>query len=79
MITLIATYVLNPGHEAELQEYLREVIPATRAEPGCHTYDVNRSTDDELTLGRAPDRRAATPSYRHPWRDAHRRLLLASR
>jgi quinol monooxygenase YgiN len=50
MITLIATYVLNPGHDAELQEYLREVIPATRAEPGCHTFDVNRSKDDELTL-----------------------------
>ncbi len=46
MIVLAVTYVIRAGHEAEAENYLRELISASRQEPGCRAYDVNRSTDD---------------------------------
>ncbi|GAC1299823.1 MAG: hypothetical protein NVSMB19_04990 [Vulcanimicrobiaceae bacterium] len=46
MITLAVTYVFRPDAVAEAEAHLRELIVATRREPGCRTYDVNRSNDD---------------------------------
>ena len=72
MITLIVTYVVSPGHEDELEGYARALIPATRAEPGCRTYDVNRGAEDDRTIvfyERYDDEEAlaahrATPHYK---------------
>jgi quinol monooxygenase YgiN len=62
MICLAVTYVIQAGHEDEAVALFRELIPATRAEPGCRMYLVHRSTtnarkfflyeqyDDQLAL-----------------------------
>ncbi len=47
MITLAVTYVVNAGREAEAEGFARELIAASRLEPGCRAYDVNRAKDDE--------------------------------
>lgn len=50
MITLAVTYVFRAGHEAEAEGFLRELIAATRREPGCRTYEIHRSKDDPRTF-----------------------------
>ncbi|GAC1441789.1 MAG: hypothetical protein NVSMB59_02850 [Vulcanimicrobiaceae bacterium] len=50
MITLAVTYVFESGHEREAERYLRELLAASRLEPGCRTYDVNRSTEHAGTF-----------------------------
>ncbi|MBD5655760.1 MAG: antibiotic biosynthesis monooxygenase [Candidatus Eremiobacteraeota bacterium] len=49
MITLVVVYVFSPGREAEAEGYLRELIVASRAEPGCRTYNVHRAKDEART------------------------------
>jgi len=46
MIALAVTYVIAPGREAEAEGHLRELIAASRREPGCRSYDVFRAQDD---------------------------------
>lgn len=44
MICVAVTYVIQTGREDEAVRLFRELIPATRAEPGCRMYLVHRST-----------------------------------
>lgn len=46
MICVAVTYRIQPGRESEAIQLFRELIPATREEPGCRMYLVHRSTTD---------------------------------
>jgi quinol monooxygenase YgiN len=46
MMVLVASYRCQPGRGDEVAAALREMLPASRAEPGCLLYLVNRSTED---------------------------------
>lgn len=46
MLVVIARYRARPGRGDEVAALLAPHVAATRAEPGCETFLVNRSTDD---------------------------------
>jgi len=46
MIALAVTYVFKAGHEEEAAGYFRELILASRREPGCRMYVVHRAKND---------------------------------
>jgi (4S)-4-hydroxy-5-phosphonooxypentane-2,3-dione isomerase len=46
MICLAVIYTFQPGKEEEAVGYLRELIPASRKEPGCRMYVVHRGKED---------------------------------
>jgi quinol monooxygenase YgiN len=46
MIALAVTYIFKAGHEEEAAGYFRELIPASRLEPGCRLYVVHRAKSD---------------------------------
>jgi quinol monooxygenase YgiN len=46
MIAVAVTYTFKPGHEDEAVAYFRELIPASRREPGCRQYVVHRAKSD---------------------------------
>ena len=50
MLCLAVTYVVKPGTEAAAAEHFRALIEGSRAEAGCRTYVVHRSTDDARTF-----------------------------
>jgi len=50
VLTLVVTYLIRPGHEAEAESFLRELIDASRLEPGCRTYTVHRSLEHPRTF-----------------------------
>jgi quinol monooxygenase YgiN len=41
-----ARWVAKEGEEAEVLRCIRELIPASRVEPGCRYYQPNRDPDD---------------------------------
>jgi quinol monooxygenase YgiN len=41
-----ARWVAKDGQEDEVLRCIRELIPASRAEPGCSLYQPNRDPDD---------------------------------
>jgi quinol monooxygenase YgiN len=43
---LAVTWVARPGEEEAIAGVLREMVPATQAEPGCIHYYAHRSLDD---------------------------------
>ncbi|MGH2604204.1 MAG: putative quinol monooxygenase [Dehalococcoidia bacterium] len=46
MIVLIAKYYVKPGNTAEVEAALQRMAPLVQAhEPGCHRYEVSRSTE----------------------------------
>ncbi len=45
-LTIVAKITARPGDEAEVEDELRKLIAPTRAETGCITYDLHRSTED---------------------------------
>jgi quinol monooxygenase YgiN len=45
---IFARFHAQPGHEAAVAGALREVVPPTRAEPGCVDVAAYRSTRDPL-------------------------------
>lgn len=47
---VIAIFHARPGREEELLEVLRALVEPTRAEPGCHTYELWRSRGDPAEL-----------------------------
>jgi quinol monooxygenase YgiN len=66
MICVAVTYVIRPGHELDALEHFRALIPATRAEPGCRTYLVHRSTTNprQFFLYEQYDDQAALDAHR---------------
>lgn len=50
MLTLAVVYTFVAGRDAEIVAHVRALIAASRQEPGCRTYDVNRSQDDPRTF-----------------------------
>jgi len=46
MIALAVTYTFVPGKENEAVGYFRQLIPASRAEPGCRMFVVHRGKDE---------------------------------
>jgi quinol monooxygenase YgiN len=43
---VVATYIVEPGREADVERHLSAMLAPTRAEPGCEEYRVFRSQDD---------------------------------
>jgi quinol monooxygenase YgiN len=46
MFVIAAEWYAKEGKDDEVAALAREVIPRTRAEPGCRLFVVNRSVDD---------------------------------
>ena len=47
MITMVARYKVRPGQGDAVETALQRMAPLVKEhEPGCATYQVNRSTDD---------------------------------
>lgn len=44
-LTVVALIKAKPGKEAALREALLALVPITRQEPGCLTYDLHIATD----------------------------------
>lgn len=66
MICVAVTYRIQPGREEEAVALFRELIPPTRAEPGCRMYLVHRSTTDprQFFLYEQYDDQAALDAHR---------------
>jgi quinol monooxygenase YgiN len=66
MICVAVTYRIQPGREAEAVALFRELIPATREEPGCRMYLVHRSPTDprKFFLYEQYDDQAALDAHR---------------
>jgi quinol monooxygenase YgiN len=45
-LTVVATIRAKPGKEAVLRQELLALIPTTRKEPGCLSYDLHQATDN---------------------------------
>jgi quinol monooxygenase YgiN len=45
-----ATWVAGEGQEGAVLDTLRELAPASRAEPGCRFYQAYRDPDDSRTF-----------------------------
>jgi len=46
MLTVVATIQARPGSEASVREGLEGLLAPTRAEAGCHTYDLHVDLED---------------------------------
>jgi len=46
MYVVAANYYAMEGKDDAIAAILKEMIPLSRAEPGCRLYMVNRSTED---------------------------------
>jgi quinol monooxygenase YgiN len=66
MLCVAVTYLIQPGREDEAVQLFRELIPATRAEPGCRMYLVHRSLSDprKFFLYEQYDDQAALDAHR---------------
>jgi quinol monooxygenase YgiN len=66
MICVAVTYVFKPGLEEEAIPLFRKLTAATRAEPGCRTYQVHRSKSDprRFFLYELYDDQAAVDAHR---------------
>jgi len=40
-LVIVATLTAKPGHGATLKAALEKVVPPSRAEAGCHRYDLH--------------------------------------
>lgn len=47
VITVVARYRAEEAHKEEVAEQLVSYAAIVRTEPGCVTFDVNRSLDDD--------------------------------
>jgi len=45
-LVIVAHIHAKPGHEAAVRAELEKVIPPTRAEEGCVTYDLHQDNED---------------------------------
>ncbi|MFC4778290.1 putative quinol monooxygenase [Paenibacillus sp. GCM10023252] len=45
-IVITAILKAKPGHEAELYEAMKRVVPFSQSEQGCITYKLHQSADD---------------------------------
>jgi (4S)-4-hydroxy-5-phosphonooxypentane-2,3-dione isomerase len=50
MFVVSAQYYAKEGKTDEILAILKQMIPISRAEPGCALYTVNRSVDDPRKL-----------------------------
>lgn len=48
MIRIIARITARPGCEERVRTILQDLLPPTRAEPGCQRYDLFQDEDDPL-------------------------------
>jgi (4S)-4-hydroxy-5-phosphonooxypentane-2,3-dione isomerase len=45
-VVLAVTWVANEGEADTVEELLTQMVPLSRAEPGCLQYDAHRDADD---------------------------------
>lgn len=46
MYIVSARLLAKPGHEGEVLEAMRHMVPASRAEPGCRVYVAHQDVSD---------------------------------
>jgi quinol monooxygenase YgiN len=46
-VTIVAQYRVDPNNVGAVRAELRQMVPPTRAEPGCQAYDVYVDPKDE--------------------------------
>jgi quinol monooxygenase YgiN len=49
-VVLAVSWVANEGEGDAVAELLRQLMPLSRAEPGCLQYDAHRDPDDERSF-----------------------------
>ncbi len=66
MVCLAVVYVVKPGHEEELIQWLGQLTVLTREEPGCRMYQAHRSLSDprRFFLYEQYDDQAAVDAHR---------------
>jgi quinol monooxygenase YgiN len=76
VFVVVAKYTVKSGQEAAVERILRELTPLSRAEPGCRTYQAQRSLDEPgvFLLYETYDDRAAYQA--HTETEHFRRLVL---
>jgi quinol monooxygenase YgiN len=84
-VTLVVTLRAKPGQESFLEAELRSLIPPTRREEGCITYDLHRSIEPpdgfllhEVWATREHHRQHLKTPHFLRW-DARKDALLATR
>ena len=50
MFVVVARYTIKTGSEKAVIDVLKQMIPLSRAEPGCVFYSVNQSPEDPRQL-----------------------------
>jgi quinol monooxygenase YgiN len=50
MYVVAAQYTVKEGKEKEVIDFLKKMIPMSRAEPGCRFYAVNQSAENPRKL-----------------------------
>jgi quinol monooxygenase YgiN len=48
MVRVVAHVTARPGHEDALRSILEGLLAPTRAEPGCHFYDLHQGADPQV-------------------------------
>jgi quinol monooxygenase YgiN len=74
--TVIAKWTARAGEEERVLDFIRELAPPSREEPGCLVYQVNRDADDPRVF-LLYEEYADEAAYRaHGESDHFRRLAL---
>ena len=76
-LVIVATLTAKPGHGATLKAALEKVVPPSRAEAGCHRYDLhadNENPDSFVMLEEWRDAAALTEHESTP----HFQALVAA-
>jgi quinol monooxygenase YgiN len=74
-IYVVAKWVAGTGHEEEIAEILPALSEASRAEPGCLSYQPVRSLDDPRTFVLFESYSDESALERHKNSDHYRRLV----
>ncbi|QBE64972.1 putative quinol monooxygenase [Pseudoduganella lutea] len=70
-LIVVATIIAHPGHEAAVRSALEQVVPPSRAEAGCHRYELHVDNSaparfvmlEEWTGAAALQEHEATPHF----------------
>ena len=74
--TLVVTWRARPGEEERIAGILRQMVPATQAEPGCEHYYAHRSQDDPRDFVLYERYRDAAAFQAHQETEHFRRLVV---
>jgi len=64
-LVIVATLTAKPGHGATLKAALEKVVPPSRAEAGCHRYDLHADNENPELFVMLEEWRDATALKEH--------------